>query len=123
MFNRFNKKHLTMFSIFAAMMLIGISPAEAFSVSEFKTVIGDRLQMGKDIIILVGYFIGTVLVLVGLGLLYKNYKEPGREHGRQGIAALVVAGLFFSITAVVDLAADATTGTQNGSQVLQKKTL
>ncbi|EKP0310281.1 hypothetical protein ACTG16_21440 [Aeromonas sp. 23P] len=118
-----NKKYLTMFSVFAALMLIGIGPAEAFSMSEFKTVISDRLQMGKDILILLGYFFGTVLLLVGLGLVYKNQKEPGRDHGKHGMIAFLVAGALFSITAIADLAADVTTGTQNGSEVLKKKTL
>ena len=118
-----HKKILLLSAVFATLMFTGISPAEALTVSEFKTIITERFQMGKDIMILAGYFFATILLLVGAGFIYKNSKQPDRDHLKVAFVAWIVAGILFSIAGLADLAADATTGTQNGSSGLTKKTL
>lgn len=125
--NLFNMRAISTMGIFAFgvfMLAIGTSlPADALSLSEFKGVAGDRMQIFKDLVQMFCLLAGTVLVAIGLGLLWKNYKEPGRDHAKHGMIALLIAGCFFSIPAIVDLSADVATGTSNGSNSLTKKTL
>lgn len=107
----------------AGLMLLTSSPAEALTLSEYKGVAGDRMAIGKDMIQMFCWLMGTFLACVGLLLFWKNTKEQGRDHAKHGMIALLIAGALFSIPAIVDLSTDVSTGTADGKSNLQRKTL
>lgn len=113
---------LTVAAVVGAMFITS-SPAEALTLSEFKGVAGDRMAIGKDMIQMFCWLMGTFLACVGLLLFWKNTKEQGRDHAKHGMIALLIAGALFSIPAIVDLSTDVSTGTADGKSNLQRKTL
>lgn len=91
----------------------------ATTLDDWKDTAGDRMQTIKEIIEMIGWVGGTGLVLLGLFLLYKNSQQPGQDHAKKGIIALLVGGALFALPTIVDIATDTATG-ESGEANMKK---
>lgn len=56
----------------------------------------------KTLVVQVGFFMGIVLFVIGLFMIYRDSKEPGRGHLKNGIIAMVVGAGLLGMQTVID---------------------
>ena len=100
----FMKTNNKLFIAFMASMGAFLMPEMAMAVS-FGDVAGnveDSVGSFKTLVVQVGFFMGIVLFVVGLFMIYRDSKEPGRGHLKNGIIAMVVGAGLLGMQTVID---------------------
>jgi hypothetical protein len=76
----------------------------------------------KTLVVQVGFFMGIVLFVIGLFMIYRDSKEPGRGHLKNGLVAMAVGACLLGLQTVIDttletgFGADGAAADQSGFQ-------
>ena len=65
--------------------------------------LNDQMQAGKQVMMSFAFFMGVLVCLGGCLLIYKDSKQPGQDHLKKGIVALIVGGLLVGLPSVISL--------------------
>lgn len=105
-------------SLFALMLglvvLFGL-PVDAFAVPPATTAAsgdiialstswGSQMVGAKNIMVSLAALVGVFLFIVGVWMFYKESKQPGQGHGKNGMVAIFVGASLFSIAVLIGLA-------------------
>lgn len=77
-------------------LLASIIPGVAMAADSWATVFenfSETLDAAKSLIVVAAYLVGTGLAVFGLWLIYKDGKDEGRGHMKNGVIALVIGAL------------------------------
>jgi hypothetical protein len=100
----FMKTNNKLFIAFMASMGAFLMPEMAMAAS-FGDVAGnveESVGSFKTLVVQVGFFMGIVLFVVGLFMIYRDSKEPGRGHLKNGIIAMIVGAGLLGMQTVID---------------------
>lgn len=79
-----------------SVILVSIIPGVAMAADSWATVFenfSETLNAGKSLLVVAAYLMGTGLAIFGLWLIYKDGKDEGRGHMKNGIISLVIGAL------------------------------
>jgi hypothetical protein len=56
----------------------------------------------KTLVVQIGFFMGIVLFVIGLFMIYRDSKEPGRGHLKNGLIAMIVGAGLLGMQTMID---------------------
>lgn len=85
-------------------LLVSIVPGVAMAAESWADVFenfSETLNAAKSLIVVGAYLVGTGLAVFGLWLIYKDGKDEGRGHMKNGVISLVIGSLLLVFPTVV----------------------
>lgn len=115
LYSRFTPSNgnLSLFAFAVALGLLMI-PELSFAAETMKDVserVEGQFTSLKSMVLAVGFFIGTVLFVSGLWLIYKDSKQPGQGHAKNGFIAMLVGAGLLIVQTLVGITAETVTET------------
>lgn len=95
-------------------------PEMAFAaggIGEVASTIQGNFSNIKSAIVSGGFVVGALLAVTGVYLIYKDTKQPGQDHLKKGLVAVIVGALLLALPTVVDTSTQ-TIFNANGSNSL-----
>lgn len=77
-------------------------PASAASFGDVAGNVEKSVANFKILAVQIGFFLGIILFVIGLFMIYKDTKEPGRGHLKNGIIAMIVGAGLLAMQTVID---------------------
>jgi len=94
------KKNITYLAGASLLFMAGFAGA-----ADWGTVAGNvkgSVEQFKELVVQLGFFIGVVLFVIGMFLIYKDSKESGRGHLKNGIIAIIVGAGLLAMDTVIN---------------------
>jgi len=96
-----HKKAFAMASLGALAALMVPELALAATFGDVAGTVESSVGEFKTLAIQIGFFLGIVLFVIGMFLIYKDSKESGRGHLKNGLIAIVVGAGLLSMQTII----------------------
>lgn len=115
-FKSFGATSIISFLVLISIMIMFPAYAADQTLGEAAAKVGQSVVQFKKLVVAVAYFLGTLLTLLGLWFIYKDGKEEGRGHMKNGFISFGIGCALLALPTMIGWTL-ATTG--SGSSEIQ----